>query len=225
VMANLSSVDFTFPPWKEPSLNVNVNGSTSAGVLETSQEGSTLFVLASQYPAKVAYTLDVNGENDLANGTVTLVKSYSTLTEPVSLALLNVQVLSNRNLPTTLDVTGPLGVNISSGPVGVNQTASFFLPTGIYTVTGLQANESQNAQTSVKAGLADSLTLTFQTVVTPASGSSYATFEIILIATAVVAAVAIVAVRVLRSRSLRVKMAKLSKPAKAQYQNSNGKAS
>jgi hypothetical protein len=218
VMANLSSVDFTFPPWREPSLNVNVNGSTSAGVLETSQEGSTLFVLSSQYPTKVSYTLDVNGENDLANGTATLVKSYSTLTEPVSLALLTVQVLSNRNLPTVLDVTGPLGVNISSSAVGVNQTVSFFLPTGTYTVTGLQANESQSAQTSVKAGLADSLTLSFQTVATPASGSSYATFEIILVATAVVAAVTIVAVRVLRvrrSRSLRARMANLSKSAKA----------
>jgi hypothetical protein len=215
VMANLSSVDFTFPPWKEPSLNVNVNGSTSTGVLETSQEGSTLFVLSSQYPAKVAYTLDVNGEDDLANGTAILVKSHPTLTEPVSLALLTVQVLSNRNLPTILDVTGPPGVNIiSSSAVGVNQTASFFLPTGTYTVTGSQANESQSAQTSVKAGLADSLTLTFKTVVaTPApEKSSYVTFEIVLVATAVVAAVMIVAVRVLRvlrSRSLRARMANL----------------
>jgi hypothetical protein len=214
VMANISSVDFTFPPWREPSLSVNVNGSTSAGVLETSQEGSTLFVLSSRYPAKVAYTLDVNGEDDLANGTAILVKSHPTLTEPVSLALLTVQVLSNRNLPTILDVTGPPGVNISSSAVGVNQTASFFLPTGTYTVTGSQANESQSAQTSVKAGLADSLTLTFKTVVaTPApEKSSYVTFEIVLVATAVVAAVMIVAVRVLRvlrSRSLRARMANL----------------
>jgi hypothetical protein len=214
VRANLSSVDFTFPPWREPSLNVDVNGSASTGVLETSQEGSTLFVLSSQYPAKVAYTLDVNGENDLANGTVILVKSHSTLTEPVSLALLTVQVLSNRNLPTILDVTGPPGVNISSSAVGVNKTASFFLPTGTYTVTGLQANESQSAHTSVKAGLADSLTLTFKTVVAiPASEkSSYVTFEIILVATAVVAAVMMVAVRVLRvlrSRSLKARVANL----------------
>jgi hypothetical protein len=192
-----------------------VNGSTSTGVLETSQEGSTLFVLSSRYPAKVAYTLDVNGEDDLANGTAILVKSHPALTEPVSLALLTVQVLSNRNLPTILDVTGPPGVNIvSSSAVGVNQTASFFLPTGTYTVTGSQANESQSAQTSVKAGLADYLTLTFKTVVaTPASEkSSYVTFEIILVATAVVAAVTIVAVRVLRvlrSRSLRARMANL----------------
>jgi hypothetical protein len=221
VMANISSVDFTFPPWREPSLSVNVNGSTSAGVLETSQEGSTLFVLSSRYPARVAYTLDVNGEDDLANGTAILVKSHSTLTEPVSLALLTVQVLSNRNLPTSLDVTGPPGVNISSSAVGANQTASFFLPTGTYTVTGSQANESQSAQTRVKAGLADSLTLTFQKTVVAtipaAEKSSYGTSEIILVATAVVAAVLIVAVRVLRvlrSRSLKASMANL-KSAKA----------
>ncbi len=205
VTANLSSVKFTFSPWKETSLNVSV--SPSAGVLETTQVGSSVFVLSSQYPTSVAYTLNINGEKDIAKGTATLVKSYSTVTEQISLGLLTVHVLSERNLTTTLDVTGPSGVNISSGPVGVNQSASFLLPAGTYTVTGLQANKSQSAQTSVKDGLADSLTLTFLTVTTSSGGLPYAMVELILIATAAIAAVANLARWVFRSRSLRARTA------------------
>lgn len=209
VMANLSSVKFTFPPWNEPSLNVNV--SPSGGVIQTSQASGSLFVLSSRYPTQVAYTLDINGQNDLAQGNATIVKSYSTLTEQISLGFLTVRVISDRNLTTTLEVTGP-SVGISSGPVGANQSATFLLPRGNYTVTGLQANKSQSAQTSVNDGLADSLTLVFTTA-TSSAGTSFETFEIILIAAGAVAAVANVALWVFRSRSLRARMADASKPA------------
>jgi hypothetical protein len=215
VAANLSSVEFTFPPWNETSLNVSVNVTPSAGALQTSQAGNTLFVLASRYPTQVAYTLDINGENDLVQGTASLVKGYSTVQEQVSLGLLMVHVLSNLDLTTTLNVTAVAGVSFSRGNVGVNQTASFLLPTGAYTVTGSQANKSQSAQTTVKDGLEDSLTLAFQTAASSSAGSSYTIFEIILIATAAVAAVANVVGRVLHSRSLRARMENASKPAKA----------
>jgi hypothetical protein len=207
VLANLSSVNFTFPPWNGTPLSVNVSVSPSAGVLQTSQGGSSLFVLASRYPAQVDYTLDVNGENDLAQGTATVVGSYSSLTEDVSLALLTVNVLSSRNLGTTLDVTGPAGLNISSRHVGVNQSAAFLLPTGAYTVTGLQANSSKSAQVSVQDGLADSLTLAFNTAPAPSAGGSNEALAIILIAAAAVAAIANVAFWLLRSRSLGARMA------------------
>ncbi|MGH9917785.1 MAG: hypothetical protein ACRD6W_02765, partial [Nitrososphaerales archaeon] len=207
VMANLSSVNFTFPPWNDTPLNINVSVSPSAGVLETSQGGSSLFVLASRYPAQVDYTLDVNGETDLAQGTATVVKSYSSLTENISLALLTVHVLSSGNLATTLGVTGPAGLNISSRHVGVNQSATFLLPTGAYTVTGLQANSSRSAQVTVEDGLADSLTLTFNTAFTPSAGGSNEALAIILIAAAAVAAIANVALWLLRSRSLGARMA------------------
>jgi hypothetical protein len=214
VAANLSSLKFTFPPWNATSLNVSVNVPPSAGVLQTSQAGTTLFVLASQYPTQVAYTLDIDGENDLVQGTASLVKGYSTVQEQIGLGLLMVHVLSNRDLTTTLNVTAVAGVSFSRGHVGVNQTASFLLPTGAYTVTASQANKSQSAQTTVKDGLEDSLTLAFQTAAGSSAGSSYAIFEIILIVTAVVAAIANVAVRVLHSRSPRARMKNASKPAK-----------
>jgi hypothetical protein len=123
------------------------------------------------------------------------------------MAILTVHVLSSRYLATTLDVTGPAGSNISSGHVGVNQSATFLLPTGAYTVTGLQANNSQSAQVSVQDGLADSLTLAFTTASTPSAGGSYEALAIILIATAALAATANVAFWLLRSRSLRARMA------------------
>jgi hypothetical protein len=191
-----------------------VNVSPSAGILQTGQDGSSLYVLASQFPVQVAYTLDINGGNDLAQGTAMLNKSYSAATEQVSLALLTVHVVSDSGLPTTLNLTGPGGVSITSAPVGANQSASFLLPTGTYTATGSQANKSQSGQASVKDGLADSLTLNFNTA-TSSAGGSYATLEIILIATAVAAAVANVAVLVLRRRSLKAKMARASKAPKA----------
>lgn len=206
VMANLSEVKFDFAPWNVTALAVNVLPSN--GVLGTSQVGNSLFVLTSQYPNLVYYTLDINGEKDIQGGTAFLSKSYSTVTEQIPLGLLSVRVLSNGNLPTTLDVTGPTGVGVSSDRVGVNQSGSFLLPAGVYTVTGLQANKSQSAQTSVKSGLEDSLTLTFLTKTASDAGGTYATIEIFLIATAAVAAVANVARWLLRSRSLKARLAK-----------------
>jgi hypothetical protein len=207
VRANVSSVNFTFPPWDLTPLSVNVSVSPSAGVLQTSQGGSSLFVLASRYPAQVDYTLDVNGESDLAQGAATILRSYSSLTESVSLALLTVHVLSSRNLATILDVAGPAGLNVSSTHVGVNQSATFLLPTGAYTVTGLQANSSRSARVSVEDGLADSLTLTFSTVSTPSAGGSNEALAIVLIGAAAVGAIANAAFWLLRSRSLGARMA------------------
>jgi hypothetical protein len=106
-------------------------------------------------------------------------------------------------------------VSVSSGPVGVNQSASFLLPGGNYTVIGLQANRSQSAQTSVRDGAADSLTLTFRTIATSSAESPYAIVEIVLIVAGGAAAVAIAALRVVSSKSLRARMAKASKPAEA----------
>jgi hypothetical protein len=207
VQANLSSVNFAFPPWNLNPLTVNATVAPSAGILQTSQAGSFLFVLASRYPAQVDYTLDVKGEKDLAQGTATVVKSYSSLTENVSVALLTVHVISDKDSATNLDVTSPAGLNFSSSHVGVNQSAAFLLPTGVYTVTGLQANKSRSDQVLVQDGLSDSLTLTFIAPSSPSTGGPYETLAIILIAAAAVAATANVAYWLLRSRSLRGRMA------------------
>jgi len=210
VMANLSSVSFSSSPWDLTSLSVIV--APSAGVVQTSQEGGTLFVLSSQYPTKVAYTLDVNGEKDIAQGNATIVKSYSALTRQINLGLLTVKVISNRDLTSTLDVTGPSNISLSSGPVGLNQSASFFLPTGTYTVTGVQANESQVAQTNVKDGATDSLVLTFHTIDAPKGVNWDEAIEIILIGIAAAAIVANIVLRLRRSKSLGARMANAPGP-------------
>lgn len=209
VRANLSTVDFSLLPWNATSLNVNVSPST--GVVQTSEAGSSLFVLASQYPAQVPYTLDVNGEKDVAQGTATVASSYSTVTEPISLAFLSVHVKSNSNLATTLSVAGA-GLTVSGIPVEANKTATFLLPAGSYTVTGDQANQSQSAQAGLTDETADAVTLTFHVAATSSAASPYLTLELVLVLTAVVAIALNVAQRFRRSTTLGERMAKT--PAK-----------
>jgi hypothetical protein len=208
IAANVSSVNFDFSPWNESLSDVKVNVTPAAGVLQTSQEGSSLFVLSSKYPFQFNYTLDISGGHDLAQGSVTVEGSYAQTTE-VLLAELTVHVLSDKTSPVTLNVTGPLGVNITRGPVG--QTTSFLLPTGAYTVNGSQAGNSQSAQVVLTDGHAANTTLNFNALVGAPTQSSFSSVEVVLIVTAAVAAIANAVVWAFRSRSLRSRMASAPK--------------
>ena len=198
VNANVSSVDFLATPWNQTLQDVKVNVSPGPGVLQTSEAGSTLFVLASKYPAQLSYSLDISGGSGLATGSVTLKEAYSTQTSKLNLAKLTIHVLSDQTAPTTLQVTGPQGINITTGLLGANQTSSYILPAGSYSVTAAQGDNSQMAQVGLTDGLASAVTLNF---------STFLTFEIILIVTAILAAIANVAIWLLRSRSLSNRMA------------------
>jgi len=200
--ANLSSVNFVASPWGKPLQDGKASVSSSSGVIQTSQEGGSLFVLASQYPVHLNYSLDIGGVVDLAQASVTIDGSYSTQNVEVSSAELTVHVLSDQSPPITLAVTGSQGANIAPSPVQGGQTASLFLPTGSYTVTGLQAGESESAKVGLTDGLATSVTLNFNAI---------PSLEIILVVTAAIAAVANVLIWTLRSRSLRSRMAGASK--------------
>jgi hypothetical protein len=202
--ANLSSVNFIASPWGEPLQDGKAAVSPSGGVIQTSQEGGSLFVLASQYPVQLNYSLDVGGEVDLDQGSVTIDGSYTTQSIEVSSAELNVHVLSDQNSPVTLEVSGSQGANIiTPGHVQNGQKLSLFLPTGSYTVTALQAGGgSASATVGLTDGLATAVTLNFNA--TP-------TIEIILAVTAAIAAVANVLIWALRSRSLSSRMARRSK--------------
>jgi hypothetical protein len=205
VNANLSSVNFVASPWGKPLQDGKATLSPSSGVLQTSQEGGSLFVLASQYPVQLNYSLGFRGGVDLAQGSVTVDGSYSTQNIEVNSAELNVRVLGDQGSPTTLEVTSSQGANITTapGPAEGNQTVSLFLPTGSYTVTALQAGgESESAKVGLTDGLATAVTLNFNA--TP-------TLEIILAVTAAIAAVANVLIWTLRSRSLSSRMARRSK--------------
>ena len=163
VKANLSSVNFVASPWGKPLQDGKATFSPSSGVLQTSQEGGSLFVLASQYPVQLNYSLGFGGGVDLAQGSVTVDGSYSTQNIEVNSAELNVHVLGDQGSPVTLEVTSSQGANITaSGPVESNQTVSLFLPTGSYTVTALQAGgESESAKVGLTDGLATAVTLNF----------------------------------------------------------------
>lgn len=193
VRANLSSVDFLASPWNVPLSDIKLNISPSPGVAQTSEFGGSLFVLTSRYPTVVDFSVDVSGGHDAARGGVTLSQRYATQSYLLTLAKLTVRVLSDQGSPATLQITGPQGVNITRGLVPANATSSFILPGGSYTIVASQGGTSQSAQVSLTDGLSTSVTLDF---------STFLTFEIILIATAIMAALANVTVWVLRSRSL-----------------------
>jgi len=202
VRANLSSVNFEASPWGEPVQGAEVSVTDSPGVVQTSQEGGSLFVLASEYPARLNYSLGIGALGGLTQGTLNIDSQYVTQAAEVSLARLTVHVLGGQSSPITVEVTGPNGVDLTRGPIGSNLTASLYLPTGSYTVTASQAGGSQSARAGVTDGVASSVTLNFNAI---------PTLEIILAATAAIAAVANVLMWALRSRGLSSKMTAPSK--------------
>ena len=70
VRANLSSVNFVASPWGEPVQDAKVSVTGSPGILQTSQAGGSLFVLASEYPAQLDYSLGMGALGGLAQGTL-----------------------------------------------------------------------------------------------------------------------------------------------------------
>jgi hypothetical protein len=197
VRANLSSVSLEASPWKAPLQDAGVSVTHSAGVLQTSQDGSSLFVLASGYPAQLNYSLGIGGAVGLARGELTIGARYATQTIDVTLAELTVHVPGNQSSPTNLRVTGSQGVNVVRGPIGSNRTTSLFLPTGSYTVTASQAGESQSAQVGLTDGVAASVTFNF---------NALTSLETVLVVTAAIAVVANVLVWTLRSRSAKSRL-------------------
>jgi hypothetical protein len=198
VEANLSSVNFVASPWNQPLQGVKVNVSPAAGILQTSQHGGSLFVLASRYPVQVDYSLDMGGVHDLATGSLTVDTKYETLTTELDTAKLTIHVLSDQNSPLAVDVAGPGGVTVASGPLGENRTSTFLLPAGSYTVTASQEGSSQSAQVGLTDGIATSLSLNL---------NQLPTLEIILVVTAIMAAFANVLVLILRPGSLSSRLA------------------
>lgn len=203
VRANLSSVNFEASPWNASLQDVEVSVTHSTGVLQTSQEGGSLFVLASTYPAQLNYSLAIGGALDVAQGALTADGRYSTQTLRVGLAELTVHLPGDQSNPVTLEVSGSRGVNVTRGPVGSNRTASFFLPTGSYTVTASRAGESQSAQVDLTDGVAATVTLNF---------NAYAGLETVLAVTAAIAVVANILVWTLRSRGARLRPDNRAKP-------------
>jgi hypothetical protein len=204
VDVNLSSVNFMASPWNEPLQDVKVNVSPSAGIIQTSQGGSSLFVLTSNHPVQFNYSLDISGGHDLARGAVTINARYQTQTDKLSMAKLIVRVLGDQSSPVAVDVTGTQGVSVTRSIVGSNRALSFILPGGSYTVTASQAGDSQSAQVALTDGVATTVNLSLGTL---------PTLETILVVTAVIAAVANVLVWVFRSRSLSSRMATSPKDA------------
>lgn len=204
VDASLASIKFLATPWNQTLPDLKVNVSPSEGVVQTSQAGSTLYVLASSYPVSIQYSVDISGGVGFEQGSsVTVPISYSTKTLALNLAKLTVYVVSDQSSPTNLEVTGPRGLNIAGGLTGTNQTMSFVLPPGTYSVTATQAGNTQAAQVALTDGLVSVVTLNFNTLVS---------FEIILVVTAVIAAVANVMVFLLRGRGIAPRLAGRKSP-------------
>jgi len=197
VRANISSVNLEASPWNGSLQDAKVSITSSAGVYQTSQEGSSLFVLASDYPAQLDYSLGIGGAAGVSQGALTMDERYTAQTLEVSTAELTVHLLSNQSSPMTLHVTGSHDVNITRGPVGINRTVSIFLPTGSYTVTASQGGVSQSAQVDLTDGFAAAVTLNF---------NAFAALETFLVVTAAIAVIANVVVWTLRSRSPRLRL-------------------
>jgi hypothetical protein len=185
-------VNFVASPWNETITDANINVSAQSGV-QTSQQGSSLFVLAPEYPVTVNYSLDMSGGTGVATGGVEIPAQFTTQSVRVPLARLTVDVVSDVTSPSGLQVRGPNGLDISGALTGSNQTASFFLPAGSYSVSASQAGYSQSSSVTLADGTASSVILNFNT---------FMSLEIILIVTAAIAAIVNVLVWVLRPRGL-----------------------
>ena len=97
--ANVSSVNLEASPWNASLQDAEVSVTHSSGVIQTSQAGGSLFVLASEYPAQLDYSLGVGGAAGAAQGALTINASYATQTLDVSLAELTVHLLGDQSSP------------------------------------------------------------------------------------------------------------------------------
>jgi len=198
VSAEVSSVRFVASPWNQTISDAKINVSPQPGV-QTSQQGSSLFVLAQKYPVNLNLSLAISGGPAMEVSTpVPLIPApFTAQTVRVSLAKLTVNVVSDLSAPSNVQVTGPGGLNVSGALTGSNQTMSLLLPSGSYSVSASQAGYSQSSDVALTDGTASSVTLNFNT---------FMSFEIILVVTAAIAAIANVLVFVLRGRGLGARL-------------------
>lgn len=191
--ANVSSVDFLASPWSEPLQDALVRVTSSTGVAQTAQQGGSLFVLASSYPAQLNYSVEVGG-TEVQQGSSTFETDNSVRVVDVKLSQLKVEFSTAAQSPISLNVQGPSGLVVTRTIQGNEGTAYLFLPGGSYTLTASQAGQSQSTHADLIDGQAASTSINFGTLVV---------FEDVLVATAVVAGLANVVVFALRSRRAR----------------------
>jgi hypothetical protein len=205
VNANVSSMRFIASPWNQPLQDATIDVSPTANILQTSQDGSSLFVLASRYPAQLNYSLNIGGAK--ARYQELTIEGNGSQTAAIDMAKLVVKVagspgstLVGTSATTTIavDVTGSDGLNITETAKG-GQSVSFVLPAGSYTVTATQGGASQTTQVGLSNGVETTISLTLSTL---------PTLEIILVITAVIGALGNLIVWTLRSKRLSLNKAR-----------------
>lgn len=191
--ANISSMEFVASPWDEPLQDALVTVTSSTGVAQTGQQGGSLFVLASSYPAEVNYSIGIGGV-DVRQGSSTFQSDNSVDVVGVKLSQLKVAFSTADQSAISLSVQGPSGLQVTRTVQGNEGAAYLYLPTGSYTLTASQAGQSQSEHADLIDGQAASASISFGTLVA---------FEEVLVVTAVVAGLANLVVFALRSRRAR----------------------
>ena len=198
VDANVSSTEFIASPWNQPLQDATIDVSPTAGVVQTAQDGGSLFVLASRYPVVLNYSLDIGGAktyDDSLN-----ITGNGNQTTAIDTAKLVVRVPGGQgpvgSTTATVDVAGSNGLNITGTAKG-DQPLSLVLPAGSYTVTASQGGASQTTQVVLSDGVETTLSLTLSTL---------PTLEIILVITALIGAIGDALVWAFRSRRPTLKL-------------------
>jgi hypothetical protein len=203
VAANLSSVTFLASTWQQPIQDARVDVAPDPGMLQSSEQGSTLYLLASRYPLTFNYSVGIGGIR-VAAGSMSVPRPFSSENSSVGVARLDLHVVGSNSSLGALEIAGPTGAVLTQ-QVGVNRNSTFYLPAGTYTVTGVQGGDSQTAKVTLTSGSASSVTLDLTTVVR---------LEVILLVTGLIAAVANVLILALRSRGFRSRIGK-PRPARS----------
>lgn len=196
VSAGVSRISFVASPWNGTISDMTVGVSPQSGV-QTSQDGSSLFVVADDYPVDLSYSIGIGGENVISHASASVPTGGLSLTASVSLAKLTVNVVSNKPSQTELVVTSPGGLKISTGLSGGKQTASFLVPTGSYSLSATQAGSVETSKVSLTDGTAAQVALNF---------NAFTGLEILLVVTAASGVAANVLIRIHRWRGISSKV-------------------
>lgn len=156
VQAGLSGVALLAGTWGVPLEDAAVETAPNPSVTQVSQEGNVVYLLASQYPVKLDFSVSIGGGR-AAPVSQTIESQYTLANDNVSAGQLTVK-LAGYGSGATVRITGADGTTITRTVNGGNGSV-FYIPPGSYDVAATGAFDSVSTTVTVAGGSANSVLL------------------------------------------------------------------
>jgi hypothetical protein len=190
VSAGLSGVSFLASTWGVPLQDVKVEVAPDPRILQVSEQANSVYVLASQYPFPLNFSVAVGG-SQAASGSLTIESPYTLTNSSVSVGRLTVFVIGDGSAEAVARVIGTTGGNITR-LVNDSQASSFYLPAGSYRITASQGFNSLSTTVTLADGSDSTVKLDIRT---------FQSLQVALALTAVIGAVSYLVYRAVGPRN------------------------